>query len=283
MATSDAPLTVGYSPCPNDCFIFFALAHGLVEGEPLDVHLADVEELNRLALAGSLAVTKLSYHAYALVADRYVMLPSGGALGKGVGPLIVSKEPLGDLRGKTVAVPGGLTTANLLLRLAYGEDVNYQELRYDLIMAAVAAGEVDAGLIIHESRFTYAEHGLVEHMDLGAWWERSTGRLLPLGGIAALRSLGPSRLARLNRSIRASLEYAYRHPREVEPYIARHAQELSREVRQQHIDLYVNEYSRDLGDDGREAIGELFERARQRGIIAYVPPDLVFEADTSAR
>jgi 1,4-dihydroxy-6-naphthoate synthase len=283
MAHLGAPLTVGYSPCPNDCFLFFALAHGLVDSEPLEVRLADIEELNRQALDAVLDVTKLSFHAYAMVAHRYVMLPSGGALGKGVGPLIVSREPLADLRGKTVAVPGGLTTANLLLRLYQGDGLHQRELRYDLIMPAVAAGRVDAGLIIHESRFTYADHGLIRHLDLGEWWERTTGKLLPLGGMAARRSLGPERLARLDAAIRESLDYAYRDPEHVEPYVAEHAQELSRDVRQRHIDLYVNRYSRDLGREGREAIGELFERAKERGIIEQVPPDPVFEPPWEAQ
>jgi 1,4-dihydroxy-6-naphthoate synthase len=267
MASIQPPLTLGFSPCPNDCFLFYALAHGLVDSEPVAVRLADVEELNRLARDGALDVSKLSYHAYAQVADEYVMLPSGGALGKGVGPLIVTRERLDDLRGRTVAVPGGLTTARLLLGLSQGDDLVLRELRYDRIMPAVAAGEVDAGLIIHESRFTYAEHGLVKHLDLGEWWESTTGRLLPLGGVAARRSLGPERLDRLAAAIRASMDFAYRHPELVEPYVAEHAQELSREVRQRHIDLYVNRYSRDLGQEGREAVDELFRRGRERGLI----------------
>lgn len=278
MTENHSPLNLGYSPCPNDCFLFFAMSHGLVETEPLTVHLADVEELNQSALRGELDVTKLSYHAYAHIADRYVMLPSGGALGKGVGPLIVSREPLASLRGRSVAVPGGLTTANLLLRLSQGDDIDYRQYRYDRIMPAVAAGEVEAGLIIHESRFTYREHGLLKHLDLGEWWERTTGKLLPLGGIAARRSLGNRRLARLDQAIRASLEYAYRHPDEVEPYVAEHAQEMSSEVRQRHIDLYVNRYSRDLGGEGREAVTELLERARARGLAPAAEGELLFAA-----
>jgi 1,4-dihydroxy-6-naphthoate synthase len=273
---SDRPLSFGFSPCPNDCFIFFALAHGRVDAEPLQVHLADVEELNRLALRGALEVTKLSYHAFAHVSDRYVMLPSGGALGKGVGPLIVTREVLPDLVGRSVAVPGGLTTANLLLRLSQAEGIKYRELRYDRIMPAVASGEVDAGLIIHESRFTYPDHGLRKHLDLGEWWQGTTGRPLPLGGIAALRSLGSERLARIDRSIRASLDHAYRHPEEVAPYVAEHAQEMSPAVRRQHIDLYVNSFSSDLGSDGRAAVQELFGRARERNLIPSQPQDAIF-------
>ena len=263
-------LTIGYSPCPNDCFIFYALAHGRVDFEPVEVYLGDVEELNQLARRRALPVTKLSYHAFGHLTDDYLMLSSGGALGKGVGPLIVTAEPMSNLRGRTVAMPGGLTTANLLLRLSQPEGIEYREMRYDLIMPAVEAGEVDAGLIIHESRFTFEEHGLVKHLDLGEWWEATTGKLLPLGGIAALRSLGEERLADLDRAIRASLEYAYRHPEEVEPYVAQHAQEMSREVRQQHIDLYVNRYSRDLGAEGREAVAEFFRRGQAKGLLPQV-------------
>jgi 1,4-dihydroxy-6-naphthoate synthase len=272
-----APLTVGYSPCPNDCFIFYALAHGRVDFEPVEVHLADVEELNQLALRGELRVTKLSYHAYGHVSDRYVMLPAGGALGRGVGPLIVAREPLATLVGRTVAVPGGLTTANMLLRLSQPDDLTYRELRYDLIMPAVANGDVDAGLIIHESRFTYAHHGLVKHLDLGEWWEATTGKLLPLGGIAALRSIGDERLSRLDQALRASLDYAYQHPDEVEPYVAEHAQEMSRSVRQQHIDLYVNRFSRDLGAEGRDAVAEFFRRAQLKGLLPSQPAAPIFE------
>lgn len=275
---SEKPLALGFSPCPNDCFLFFALAHGRIAAEPPEVHLADVEELNALALKGSLDVSKLSYHAYAHVTDRYIMLPSGGALGKGVGPLIVTRKPLTELTGRTVAIPGGLTTANLLLKLSQPEGINYRQLRYDRIMPAVAAGEVDAGLIIHESRFTYQEHGLVKHLDLGEWWEHTTGLLLPLGGIAALRSLGRERLSHLDHAIRASLDYAYRHPDEVEQFVAEHAQEMSRSVRQQHIDLYVNRFSRDLGSEGKRAVAELFRRAHERGFIPPPAENLLFEA-----
>ena len=271
-----ARLTIGYSPCPNDCFIFYALAHGKIDFEPVEVHLADVEELNQLARRGELPVTKLSYHAFGHLTGDYVMLPSGGALGRGVGPLIVTREPLPDLCGRTVAMPGGLTTANMLLRLSQPDGIDYREMRYDRIMPAVEAGEVDAGLIIHESRFTYEEHGLLKHLDLGEWWEGVTGKLLPLGGIAAHRSLGADRLADLDRAIRASLDYAYRHPQEVAPYVAEHAQEMSAPVRQQHIDLYVNRYSRDLGEEGREAVAEFFRRGSDRGIVPAVPADAIF-------
>ena len=265
---SSAALTLGYSPCPNDCLIFYALAHEKVFSErPWQVRLEDVEALNQLARKSALDVTKISYHAYGYFTDDYVMLRSGGALGNGVGPLIVTKEPLDALSGKCVAIPGGLTTANLLLKLSQPDDIKVIELRYDKIMPAVAAGEVDAGLIIHESRFTYANYGLQKHLDLGEWWEKETDLPLPLGGIMAQRSLGEEKLAHIQEVIRASLRYGYAHRAEAQPYIAAHAQEMSVEVTQQHIDLYVNGYSLDVGKTGERAVRTLLGRASERGLL----------------
>jgi 1,4-dihydroxy-6-naphthoate synthase len=273
-------LTLGYSPCPNDCYIFYGLAHDRIQPK-LDwrIVLDDVEALNRSAERGDLDVTKLSYHAYGHVADRYVMLAGGGALGRGVGPLIVTREPLADLSGRRVAVPGGLTTANLLLELSQAEDIDTLELRYDRIMPAVAAGEVDAGLIIHESRFTYRRHGLRKFLDLGSWWERETGLPIPLGGIAARRDLGSERLGQIETAVRASLAYADAHPHETDTYVAEHAQEMDAAVRRQHIELYVNDFSRDLGTEGKGAVQALLQRARDRGLIpAWHRPLFVEEA-----
>ena len=265
---SRTALTLGYSPCPNDCFIFYALAHKKVPSErPWQVRLEDVEALNQLARKSALDVTKISYHAYGHLTDDYVMLRSGGALGNGVGPLIVTKEPLDALSGKRVAIPGGLTTANLLLKLSQPENVEIRELRYDKIMPAVAAGEVDAGLIIHESRFTYANHGLQKHLDLGEWWEKETGLPLPLGGIMARRSLGEERLAHIQEVIRTSLRYSTAHRAEAQPYIAAHAQEMSAEVMKQHINLYVNDYSLDVGETGERAVRTLLRRASEKGLL----------------
>ncbi len=261
-------LTLGYSPCPNDCFIFYALAHGKVTKDmQWQIRLEDVETLNQLAKQNVLDVSKISYHAYAHLMDDYVVLPAGGALGKGVGPLIVTKEKLESLSNKRVAIPGGLTTANLLLKLSQPDDINIVTLRYDQIMPAVAKGEVDAGLIIHESRFTYPDYGLQKFLDVGEWWEETTGHLLPLGGIIAKRRLGGKVLRKINTAIKESLEYAYAHPEETKPYVAKYAQEMSEEVRQKHIDLYVNEYSLDVGEAGRKAVNELFKRAEKRGFI----------------
>jgi 1,4-dihydroxy-6-naphthoate synthase len=272
--------SLGYSPCPNDCFIFYALAHGKVAPDlSWQIKLEDVEVLNQLAKQSVLDVSKISYHAYAHLTKDYIMLPAGGALGKGVGPLIVIRENLTSLSKKRVAIPGGLTTANLLLKLSQSDDVKIVTLRYDQIMPAVAKGEVDAGLIIHESRFTYADYGLKKFLDVGEWWESSTGHLLPLGGIMAKRSLGNETLRRLNRVIRESLEYAHQHPEQTQEYVAKHAQEMSQEVRQKHIDLYVNEYSLDVGEAGKAAVYELFRRAGERGFIPQVEIDLFLKLE----
>jgi 1,4-dihydroxy-6-naphthoate synthase len=263
-----APISLGYSPCPNDCFIFYALAHGRIAPDlEIAVELDDIEALNRRAERGELDVAKVSYHAFGHLAERFVMLTSGGALGRGVGPLIVTREPLDDLTGRRVAIPGGRTTANLLLRLSQPADIEVRELRYDRIMPAVAAGDVDAGLIIHESRFTYREHGLHRFVDLGDWWERQTGLPIPLGGIAARRDLGAERVAALDAAVAASLRFARDHPEATEAYVAAHAQELAPEVRQRHIDLYVNAFSLDLGAEGRRAVETLLERGRDAGLL----------------
>jgi 1,4-dihydroxy-6-naphthoate synthase len=261
-------MNLGYSFCPNDTFIFYALTHGKIELEQsVQELLEDVETLNQWALAGTLEMTKISYHAYAHVREQYVALRSGGALGRGVGPLIVAKTKLESLVGKTVAIPGNLTTAFLLLKLSQPEGVNTLIMRYDEIMPAIERGEVDAGLIIHESRFTYAQHGLVKLLDLGEWWESETGLPIPLGAILVRRDLGLETQRALNTAVKASLEYAYIHPNEPKAYIRQHALEMDDAVMQAHIDLYVNEFSLDVGDLGEKAVNELFSRAEARGLI----------------
>ncbi len=277
------PLRLGFSPCPNDCFVFDALVHGRVETplrfEPV---FDDVEALNQAALAGRLDVAKVSYHAFGRLARDWWMLRSGGALGHGVGPLVVARpETFGaaegsatTLVGRRVAVPGGLTTAKLLLRLFVPDGVDEVELRYDRIMPAVAAGEVDAGLIIHESRFTFADHGLRSLADLGAWWETRTGHLLPLGGIAVRRMLGAEVAAEVERAVAASVAAAFADPTASEAFVAQHAQELSPEVRRAHIDLYVNRWSLDVGSEGEAAVRHLLAEAQAIGLIAAPPEDL---------
>jgi 1,4-dihydroxy-6-naphthoate synthase len=267
----ERPLTLGYSPCPNDTFIFHALVHGVVraEGMAFRERLEDVETLNRLAAREALDVTKISYGAApALLAD-YVLLRSGGALGRGCGPLIVSREPLtqAELAGRRIAIPGRKTTANLLLRLFAPRAQPGIELVYSDIMPAVARGEVDAGLIIHESRFTYPQHGLLRVADLGEWWEQTTGLPIPLGGIMARRALGEEAIRRIDDAIRRSVEHAFAHPQASRPYVRAHAQEMDDAVTQQHIDLYVNRFSVELGDEGERAVRQLFARAAAAGIV----------------
>lgn len=275
-----APLSFGYSPCPNDTYIFHALTHGLVTAAAgdqalpaIDVRLADIDELNRATMAGELDVAKISYHAYGHLAADYVLLRSGGALGRGVGPLLVARDAGLDLAGKRVAIPGGLTTANLLLALMR-DDLQLVTLRYDRIMPAVAAGEVDAGLIIHESRFTYQDHGLTSLVDLGTWWEHEVGHLVPLGAIVARRSLGANMHDRLSAAIRASLSHAHAHPDASAAYVAANAQEMSADVRRRHIELYVNDHSFDVGQDGEAAVRELLHRGVRRGLFPAVPEPL---------
>jgi 1,4-dihydroxy-6-naphthoate synthase len=264
-------LSLGYSPCPNDTFIFYALIHGRIAAEGLSFRerLEDVETLNALARQGALDLTKVSYHALGHLRRDYALLRSGGALGRGCGPLVVarSEAAMDDLRSRRIAIPGLLTTANLLLQLHGSGFDNLVVLPFHRIMEAVVDGEVEAGVIIHESRFTYRDKGLVEILDLGAWWEEETGAPIPLGGILARRSLGAEVIARADRALRRSVEYALAHPGEARAYIKAHAQELSDTVIDSHIALYVNNFSVDLGDEGIRAVETLFARAEARGIL----------------
>jgi 1,4-dihydroxy-6-naphthoate synthase len=253
-------LTFGYSPCPNDTFAFHALTHGLVDApfriEPV---LLDIEELNRRARTGEFDLTKLSVGAFATVGDRYRLLRSGAALGHGVGPLVVARTAmsLDEATRVRLAIPGRETTAYRLLRLAAPTLADVVALRYDRILRAVASGEVDAGLIIHESRFTYAEHGLVQVADLGAWWEAETGLPVPLAGICARADLDAGTIASAERAIRASVQHAFTHPNDSRAYVRAHSQEMSDEVCDAHIRLYVNQHSLDIGEDGLQAVARL--------------------------
>lgn len=257
-------LTLGFTPCPNDAFAFHALVHGLVAA-PFEVEpvLCDIEELNQRAATGELQLTKLSFGAAAATADRYRLLGSGAALGRGVGPLVVAREDgsLEDAAAGRIAVPGRETTAFLLLRLAAPALGEVVELRYDRILPAVVSGEVDSGLIIHESRFTYRDHGLVAVADLGEWWEGETGLPVPLAGIFARNDIEPELADAAQAAIRASVEHAFAHPEASRDYVRSLSQELSDEVCAAHIALYVNEYSVDLGDEGLAAIDRLLGRA----------------------
>ncbi|HEY0026111.1 MAG TPA: 1,4-dihydroxy-6-naphthoate synthase [Longimicrobium sp.] len=267
----DRTLTLGYSPCPNDTFIFHALVHGVIRADGLrfSERLEDVETLNRLAAGAELDVTKISYGAAPSLLRDYVLLRSGGALGRGCGPLIVARRELSrdELRAARIAIPGRNTTANLLLRLFAPDAQPGTELVYSDIMPAVARGDVDAGLIIHESRFTYPQRGLLKVADLGEWWEQTTGHPIPLGGIMARRALGDETIRRIDEAIRRSVEHAFAQPDASRDYVRAHAQEMDDAVAKQHIDLYVNRFSVDLGAKGEAAVRELFARAAQAGIL----------------
>ena len=251
--------------------MFYPLVHGLVDtgGLVYRERLEDVETLNQLALKGELDVSKVSYHALGHIRDDYALLRSGSALGRGCGPLLVAADRIdpADLRGKTIAVPGRYTTAKLLLRLFDPKLDNFIVMPFNEIMDAVLSGNVDAGLIIHESRFTYQGFGLHKLLDLGEWWEGETGLPIPLGGIVARRSLGTEMIATVERALRAGVKYARAHPDEAGRYIGEHAQEMSPEVCAAHIGLYVNDFSSDLGDEGLRAISCLLQRAEKAGII----------------
>ncbi len=265
-------LSLGYSPCPNDTFIFYALVHGAlaVDGPQFSSPvLEDVEQLNQWALAGRFDVTKMSFHAYGHVQDEYCILAAGSALGRGCGPLLIARSHLkpADLPGKRIAVPGALTTAALLLQLYQAKCKQLVIMRFDKIIDAVARGEVDAGVIIHESRFTYQEKGLICLQDLGKWWEDSYDLPLPLGCIGARRSLGRDKLLAIEGAIRASVQYAFLHPDQCLPYIRKHSQEMEPEVVRRHIELYVNDFSMDLGSQGWMAIETLLELGRRAGAL----------------
>ena len=271
-------LTLGFSPCPNDTFIFHALVHGLVEcpGFGFRERLEDVETLNRLALDAALDVSKVSSHLLGFIRDDYCLLRSGGALGRGCGPLVVSAKctEMTELRGKRIAVPGRYTTAHLLLRLFDPTLDDIVFLPFHEIMGAVRRGEADAGVIIHESRFTYPDYGLTKLLDLGEWWERETGHPIPLGGIAAKRSLGRDAIAAIDHALRASVAYAHAHPDAATGYIRAHSQEMSDEVCAAHIGLYVNDFSLDLGAEGEAAVTALLARAEAAGLVPRSGRDL---------
>ena len=260
--------TLGYSPCPNDTFLFYALVHGLIPGTPpLEVTLADVESLNERARRAELDLTKISYGAIPWLLEDYALLRSGSALGRGCGPLVIAREPgrLDDVRGP-IAIPGERTTAFLLLRLRAPQLGPFRPMPFDQIPRAVAAGEAAAGLIIHETRFTYARLGLHALADLGEWWESWTGLPIPLGGILARRGLDT---ALWQRAIRESVEWAFANREATRAYVREHAQELDDDVIDAHIQLYVTEFTKDIGDEGEAAVRALLERAAQARLVPH--------------
>jgi 1,4-dihydroxy-6-naphthoate synthase len=255
--------TLGFSPCPNDTFIFDALVNKKIDTEGLDfeVLLEDVETLNQWALKGKLDISKISYGVLPLILDRYELLDAGGALGKGVGPLLISRRPipLAGIGDCSIAIPGQRTTAHLLFSLAFPGARHKEFMIFSGIEEAVLSGRTDCGVIIHENRFTYQQKGLVKLMDLGEYWEKETGAPIPLGGIVFRAGQDPVLAARVNKLIRKSLEYAFSRYPALPDYVKAHAQEMDESVMRQHIDLYVNDYSLSLGEDGRKAIETLLQ------------------------
>lgn len=270
-------LTLGFSPCPNDTFIFDALIHHKIDTEGLkfEVFYDDVETLNQKAFKGELDITKLSYHAFAYMVDNYVLLDAGSALGFGVGPLLISKSPLtpDDLRANPnlkIGIPGKFTTANFLLGLAFPAATNKEQVVFSEIENGVLDGRVDIGLIIHENRFTYQDKGLHKIIDLGDYWEQQTGCAIPLGGIVANRRLPHEVQLKINNVLRRSVEFAFANPKSGLEFIRSHAQEMSEEVMYKHIELYVNKYSIDLGTEGRKAVQLLFDTALEKNVIPAI-------------
>jgi len=277
-------LTLGFSPCPNDTFIFDALIHQKIDTEGLEFEVTydDVETLNQKALKGQLDITKLSFHAFAYVANQYALLDAGSALGFGVGPLLISKNrfdendsrlqiPNSELR---IGIPGKYTTANFLLGIAYPQLQNKQEMVFSEIESALLEDQIDLGLIIHENRFTYQDKGLNKIVDLGDYWEKLTGCAIPLGGIVINRNLDREVQLKVNRLIRQSVEFAFAHPKSGIDFIREHAQAMDEAVMYKHIELYVNKYSINLGEEGRKAVDTLFKLAQERNIIPPIQENL---------
>jgi 1,4-dihydroxy-6-naphthoate synthase len=277
------PLRLAYSPCPNDTFIFRAWVQGLLPDAPaVEERLEDIDTLNLMALQGKADVIKVSTHAFAYLRETYALLHSGGAMSRGCGPLVVAPKdgPLrpapsiqrvavlaDELARVRVAIPGELTTAALLVGLFTGRLRHTVVMPFDRIMPAVAAGEVDAGAIIHEGRFTFGSYGLRRLVDLGEWWEETSGLPLPLGGIAVSRSLDRTLQAEIERAVRSSVEHAGAHSEEAREYVQQHSAEMDPAVCRAHIDLYVNDFTLDYGEEGKEAIGQLLDAAASFGVI----------------
>lgn len=274
------PLKLGFSPCPNDTFIFEALVNKRIDTHGLlfNIIIQDVEELNKLAFNGIPDVTKVSFGAYLHLVKDYVLLNAGAALGRGCGPLLIAREPVkGNLADMVVAIPGESTTANLLLGFAYPEIQHKKVVLFSEIEDAVIHQQADLGLIIHESRFTYANKGLIKIADLGEVWEKRTFSPIPLGGIIAKRSLGMNKLIEISDLIKNSLQFAYAHTTVGKAYIKSLAQETEDAVIQQHIDLYVNNFSLELGAEGKKSVETLFRYAVKAGLIREIPESIFLE------
>lgn len=264
-------LTLGFSPCPNDTFIFDAMVNGKIDtrGLSFEYVMEDVETLNLWAKEGKLDITKLSYNTFLHTIDKYALLHSGSALGKGVGPLLISKEPLdlNKIADYKIVIPGFNTTANLLLSIAFPNAKQKQELVFNEIEDAVLSGKADAGLIIHENRFTYAQKGLTKLVDLGDWWEEHVNAAIPLGGIVVRRSFDKELSATIDAVIKDSIAYSWQHYPSLSPFITNNAQEMEEDVMRKHINLYVNNFTTDLGEEGYRAINTLFSEAKKAGLV----------------
>jgi 1,4-dihydroxy-6-naphthoate synthase len=264
-------ISLAFSPCPNDTFIFDALVHGKIDTEGLifEFRMEDVETLNQLAFQGSADMIKVSYHAFLYLSDRYHLLDSGSALGSGNGPVLISKEPyaLDDLSRLTIAIPGEYTTAHLLLKIAAPFAVHKKIMAFDRIEDSILNGTVDAGVIIHENRFTYEGKGLTRIADLGEYWENLVHCPVPLGGILAKKSLGRETLGKLNRVMKKSVAFAMKDPGQAMGFVRCNAREMDEEVMKKHIHLYVNEFTLDLGTAGKNAVDRLFGMAKERGLV----------------
>lgn len=270
--------TLGFSPCPNDCFIFDALVHNKIDTQGLDfsVVMEDVEALNNRAFRQELDITKLSYHAFLYLTDHYALLNSGSALGFNCGPLLVkdASTEMPNINTATIAIPGKYTTANFLLSLAFPQAKNKKETLFSDIEGAVLSHQVDAGLLIHENRFTYRQKGLEKIMDLGEFWESLIHAPIPLGGIVVKRSIDPALQRTIDALIRKSVEFAFANPESCMDYVRAHAQEMDEDVMKKHIALYVNDFSIDLGETGRRAVGLLFEKAEESKLIEGLAPHI---------
>lgn len=268
-------ITIGFSPCPNDTFIFDAMVHQKIDTGNIDYDyvLEDVETLNEWALEGKLPVTKLSYNTFLQVADKYILLDSGSALGKGVGPILITKNPIPKeqsleqfLNNASIAIPGWKTTANLLFTLAYPNATNKSAILFSEIEQAVLNGDYDCGLVIHESRFTYQAKGLLLLQDMGNWWEQTSGAAIPLGGICVRKDISVETVKLINETIKRSLQYSWQFYPNLASFVTENAQEMSEDVMRQHINLYVNDYSLSLGKEGRNAIKTLFALAARANV-----------------
>ncbi|MEO0007779.1 MAG: hypothetical protein RJA20_1975 [Bacteroidota bacterium] len=271
-------LTLGFSPCPNDTFIFDAMVHGKIdtEGIEFEVFMEDVEALNQRAFAGDIDITKLSYHAFAHLTHHFALLNAGSALGNNCGPLLISGNIMtrDEITGARIAIPGKMTTANFLLGLAYPEAINKQTFLFSDIEDAVLRGDADAGLIIHENRFTYEQKGLVKIMDLGEFWESATGYPIPLGGIVVNRNIPHDVQKKIDRIMRRSVEYAFNNRENVMPFVRCYAQAMEDDVMMSHIGLYVNDFTIDLGDEGKGAVQYMMDVAVEKGLIQKVNDNL---------